>query len=154
MPLDLSVLEGNDPAGFKAEALIKDRIAKTLNPDTAVDWERTSHHQGVQQNPGSVAAADSGQFHAYRKNRRHELDRIEAFNRAAQIEIEQAEFQKMRAEKLAIEAAKTEKRRAKRKKAAAAKKLSNDKSEPVKEAPLNNKEIHKDDDTFNYHRSN
>lgn len=116
-PLDLSVLEGNDPAGFKAEAQIKDRLQKTLHPDTAIDWERRPHHQGVQQNPGSVAAADSGQFHAYRKNRRHELDRIEAMQLANQLEQEQEEFERVRREKLAVEEAKTAKRRAKRKKA-------------------------------------
>lgn len=117
MPLDLSVLEGKDPAGYKAEAIIKDRIEKALHPDTAVDWERRPHTQGVQQNPGSVAASDSGQFHAYRKNRRHELDRVEAMDRAREIETEQGEFERMRAEKTAVEEAKTAKRRAKRKKA-------------------------------------
>lgn len=117
MPLDLSVLEGNDPAGYKAESIIKERIEKTLHPDTAVDWERRSHNQGVQQNPGSVAASDSGQFHAYRKNRRHEMERIEAMEKANEIEIEAEEFERRRREKLAIEEAKTAKRRAKRKKA-------------------------------------
>lgn len=117
MPLDLSVLEGKDPAGYKAEAIIKDRIEKALHPDTAVDWERRPHTQGVQQNPGSVAASDSGQFHAYRKNRRHELDRVEAMDRAREIETEQGEFERIRAEKAAVEEAKTAKRRAKRKKA-------------------------------------
>ena len=115
-PLDLSVLEGNDPAGYKAESLIKDRIQKSLHPDTAVDWERRSHHQGIQQNPGSVAAADSGQFHAYRKNRRHEMERIEAMERAGEIEREKEEFEKKRREMIAKEEAKTAKRRAKRKK--------------------------------------
>lgn len=118
MPLDLSVLEGKDPAGLKAEAQIKERIQNTLHPDTSVDWERRAHSQGIQQNPGSVAAADSGQFHAYRKNRRHELDRIEAMERAREIESEQEEFERKRNEKLAVEEAKTAKRRAKRKKAA------------------------------------
>ena len=116
MPLDLSVLEGNDPAGYKAEIIIKERIEKSLHPDTAVDWERRSHNQGVQQNPGSIAASDSGQFHAYRKNRRHELDRIDAMERAKEIEVEQEEFNKNRAEMVALEEAKTAKRRAKRKK--------------------------------------
>lgn len=118
MPLDLSVLEGKDPAGYKAESIIKDRVEKSRNPDIAVDWERRPHTQGVQQNPGSVAASDSGQFHAYRKNRRHELDRIEAMERAREIETEQEEFERVRREKVALEEAKTAKRRTKRKKAA------------------------------------
>lgn len=117
MPLDLSVLEGNDPAGFKAESLIKERIEKSIHPDTAIDWERRPHQQGVQQNPGSVAAADSGQFHAYRKNRRHEMERVEAMEKAKEIEQERVEFERTRREKMAIEEAKTAKRRAKRKKA-------------------------------------
>lgn len=144
-PLDLSVLEGNDPAGFKAEAQIKDRIAKTLNPDTVVTWERTAHQQGVQQTPGSVAAADSGQFHAYRKNRRHELDRIEAFDRAAQIEIEQAEFENKRRAKMELEAAKTEKRRAKRKKAALKKQKSSSKDHNDDHKDIDNEKINIDD---------
>lgn len=115
-PLDLSVLNGNDPAGYKTEAQIKERIQKSLHPDSAIDWERRPHHQGVQQNPGSIAAADSGQFHAYRKNRRHELDRIEAMEKANDMEKEREEFEKLRKEKLAVEEAKTAKRRAKRKK--------------------------------------
>ena len=122
-PLDLSILDGNDPAGYKAESQIKQRIQQSLHPDTSTDWERRPHNQGIQQNPGSVAAADSGQFHAYRKNRRHELDRIEAMERAKQIETEQEEFERERLEKLAVEEAKTAKRRAKRKKSAS-KKLS------------------------------
>lgn len=121
MPLDLSILKGNDPAGYKAESQIKERIEKTLRPDTAVDWERRAHQQGIQQNPGSVAAADSGQFHAYRKNRRHEMDRIEAMQQASEMEKEREEFERVQQEKLAIEEAKTAKRRAKRKKSAAKK---------------------------------
>lgn len=121
MPLDLSVLEGNDPAGFKAESVIKERIEKTLHPDTAIDWERRPHHQGIQQTPGSVAAADSGQFHAYRKNRRHEMERIEAMEKAKEVEEEREEFERKRRERLAVEEAKTAKRRAKRKKAAESK---------------------------------
>lgn len=116
--MDLSVLEGKDPAGFKAESEIKLRIEKSLRPDTCTDWERRPHTQGVQQNPGSVAAADSGQFHAYRKNRRHELDRIEAMDRAVEIEKDQDEFERIRKERQTVEEAKTEKRRNKRKKAA------------------------------------
>ncbi len=114
--MDLSALNGNDPAGYKAEAQIKDRLLKSLHPDTAIDWERRPHNQGVQQNPGSIAASDSGQFHAYRKNRRHELDRIEAMERANLIENERDEFERVRREKLAVEEAKTAKRRAKRNK--------------------------------------
>ena len=114
--MDLSVLNGNDPAGFKAESLIKARIEKTLHPDSTAEWERQAHAQGHQQNPGSVAAADSGQFHAYRKNRRHEMDRIEAMDLANKLEIERQEFEKKRNERLQEEAAKTAKRRAKRKK--------------------------------------
>lgn len=116
MPLDLSLLNGTDPAGYKAESIIKARIEKARHPDTAVDWERNSHHQGVQQNPGSVAASDSGQFHAYRKNRRHELERIEAMEKAKEIEMEQEEFERIRRERKALEEAKRSKRRAKRKK--------------------------------------
>lgn len=127
MPLDLSVLEGNDPAGYKAESIIKERVKKSLNPDTAVDWERKPHTQGVQQNPGSVAAADSGQFHAYRKNRRHELDRIEAMEKSNQIEEEQREFERLRQEKLALEEAKTAKRRAKRRRSTLKKQTSQQK---------------------------
>ena len=124
MPLDLSVLKGNDPAGFKAESIIKSRVEKARNPDTATDWERRPHNQGVQQNPGSVAASDSGQFHAYRKNRRHEMERVEAMERALVVETERDEFERKRREMGAVEAAKTEKRRAKRKKTAAHKKLN------------------------------
>lgn len=124
--MDLSVLEGNDPAGFKAESVIKSRIQKSLHPDISTDWERNPHTQGVQQNPGSVAAADSGQFHAYRKNRRHELDRIEAMERASQIETEKEEFDRLRKDKQAIEEAKREKRRNKRKKATFKKLKSSD----------------------------
>lgn len=117
-PLDLSVLQGNDPAGLKAESIIKERIEKASHPDThsTATWERQAHSQGVQQNPGSVAAADSGQFHAYRKNRRHEMDRLEAMDRAKQLEIEQEEFERKRNKRIQEEAAKTAKRRAKRKK--------------------------------------
>ena len=128
MPLDLSVLEGNDPAGYKVESIIKERIEKSLHPDTAIDWERRSHNQGVQQNPGSVAASDSGQFHAYRKNRRHELDRIEAMERSRDIEAEREEFEKRRIERIKEEEAKTAKRRAKRKKTFFRKQLGNESS--------------------------
>lgn len=114
--MDLSVLTGKDPAGFKAESIIKARITKTLNPDTSESWERQPHHQGVQQNPGSLAAADSGQFHAYRKNRRHEMDRIQAMEISNKIEEENEEFEVVRRQKIALEEAKTAKRRAKRKK--------------------------------------
>lgn len=113
-PLDLSVLQGNDPAGYKAEEDIKKRIALATTPDAAVHWERSHRDQGTQQNPGSVAAADSGQFHAYRKNRRHELDRIDAFEQARQTEQDQMEFERKRRERLAVEEGKTAKRRAKR----------------------------------------
>lgn len=142
MPLDLSVLEGNDPAGYKAESIIKERIEKTLHPDTAVDWERRSHNQGVQQNPGSVAASDSGQFHAYRKNRRHEMERIEAMEKANEIEIEAEEFERRRREKLAIEEAKTAKRRAKRKKAV----FKKTKNAETKEESCENCDFDKDDE--------
>lgn len=114
--MDLSVLKGNDPAGFKAESLIKARINKTINPETSESWERSPHHQGVQQNPGSLAAADSGQFHAYRKNRRHEMDRIEAMEISKRTEEERDKFEKERNQRIALEDAKTAKRRAKRKK--------------------------------------
>lgn len=134
MPLDLSVLEGNDPAGFKAESLIKERIEKTLHPDTAIDWERRPHQQGVQQNPGSIAAADSGQFHAYRKNRRHEMERVEAMEKAREIELEKEEFERMRKEKLVIEEAKTAKRRAKRKKATTFKKTTDTSNNKITES--------------------
>ena len=127
MPLDLSVLKGNDPAGYKVESLIKERIEKTLHPDTATDWERRPHQQGVQQNPGSVAAADSGQFHAYRKNRRHEMERVEAMEKAMEFEQDKEEFERLREEKLAIEAAKTAKRRTKRKKSVFKKTTDNSK---------------------------
>lgn len=115
--MDLSPLESNDPAGFEAEALIKQRIAQAQNPDADPSlWERSDRSQGRQQNPGSIAASDSGQFHAYRKNRRHELDRLEAFERAKQLEAEQAAFQEQMMQRKALEEAKTAKRRAKRQK--------------------------------------
>lgn len=115
--MDLSPLESNDPAGFEAETLIKQRIAQAHNPDAdSSQWERSDRSQGRQQNPGSIAASDSGQFHAYRKNRRHELDRLEAFERAKHIEAEQAAFEKEIMQRKAVEEAKTAKRRAKRQK--------------------------------------
>lgn len=113
--MDLSPLNSNDPAGLQAEKLIKRRIALACNPDADPStWERADYAQGRQQNPGSIAASDSGQFHAYRKNRRHELDRIEAFENARKLEQEQREFQRELEQKKAIEEAKTAKRRAKR----------------------------------------
>lgn len=115
--MDLSPLNSNDPAGLALEAAIKHRLAATKNPDSnPAAWERTDRSQGHQQNPGSIAASDSGQFHAYRKNRRHELDRIEAFEEAKRREAEEAEFKRTLEAKKALEEAKTAKRRAKRQK--------------------------------------
>lgn len=128
--MDLSVLKGNDPAGLKAEAIIKKRVATLHNPDAPELWERSSRDQGVQQNPGSVAASDSGQFHAYRKNRRHELDRIDAMERATEFEAEQKEFEKKRMDRIELEKAKTEKRRAKRHQLKHKKQLKPGESEP------------------------
>ena len=75
--MDLSVLESNDPAAYKAEALMK----------AASDKNRKEQKQAptAQYTPSSIAAADSGQFHLYRKLRRHELDRLKEF----EIETEQ-----------------------------------------------------------------
>jgi hypothetical protein len=115
--MDLSVLKSNDPAGFAAEKSIKQRIAQSRSPDAdPATWERTDHRQGHQQNPGSIAASDSGQFHAYRKNRRHEIDRLTAFEEAKRREGEEDQFKREVAGKQALEEAKTAKRRAKRQK--------------------------------------
>ncbi len=115
--MDLSALNSKDPAGFEAERVIKERIALSRTPDAnPAGWERSGPTQGHQQNPGSIAASDSGQFHAYRKNRRHELDRIEAFEEASKREKEEEAFKRELEAKKALEEAKTAKRRAKRQK--------------------------------------
>ena len=100
------------PTSQKLNDSIKERIAAQKNPDSDAAWARSDRSQGRQQNPGSIAASDSGQFHAYRKNRRHEMDRIESFEKAKLVEVEDAQFARELEAKKAVESAKTAKRRA------------------------------------------
>ena len=111
MPLDLSVLAGNDPAGLLAEQQIKRRVALQLCPDASPDDDARAHAPAPH---GSVAAADSSRFHAYRRDRRHELERLDAFDRARDALDDHAAFLARRAQSQAALDAKTAKNRARR----------------------------------------
>lgn len=76
---------------------------------------------------GSIAAADSGQFHIYRKKRRAELDRLSKFEaEAAELDADEKHSRHVEELKRKFEE-KTEKNRAKRlkKKEKMTKKTSN-----------------------------
>jgi len=64
----------------------------------------------------SIAAADSGQFHLYRKTRRHELDRIQSFEEQKLEEAADEEHFRRQEEVKRKFAEKTEKNRARRQK--------------------------------------
>jgi len=113
MPLDLSVLQGSDPAGHVAEEQIRHRIAAQRHPDL-LRAEDDELRAASSVSHGSVAAADSSRFHAYRKDRRHELERVEAFEVARRAEAEQQAFARLLDERKALLDAKTSKNRARR----------------------------------------
>ncbi len=66
--MDLSILKGSDPAGYKAEAMA---AARAAGGDGSAPRLHTK---------ASISGtAESGQFHVYRKTRRREHDRMAAF---------------------------------------------------------------------------
>lgn len=64
----------------------------------------------------SIAAADSGQFHLYRKTRRQELDRIQSFEEQKLEEAADEDYFRRQEEVRRKFAEKTEKNRARRQK--------------------------------------
>jgi len=102
--MDLSVLKGDDPAGYKAEQLLKESQIKNQNLE----------QRDRSRNPGSIAGADSGQFHVYWRDRRKELDRVELLEEERKAQEEEHAFQEERKRKQKELEGKAVKRRKKR----------------------------------------
>lgn len=137
--MDLSVLQSDDPAGYKVEAALK-AAAK----QQGLLQERSKKAQGTQQNPGSISAADSGQFHLYRKARRHELERLKGFEDERIQQKLNDEFVELKARKLkALEQQQLKKRQKRQKRKNAhnsnANANANDDDDDVKAATRNAK---------------
>lgn len=118
--MDLSVLKGKDPAGYAAEEAFRKResIQAIQNQLLKISCiEEAGQEGGSPQKyhiSGSIAAADSGQFHIYRKKRRAELDRLSKFEQeAAELDADEKHSRHLEELKSKFEE-KTEKNRAKR----------------------------------------
>lgn len=115
--MDMSVLYSNDPAGFAAEAAqkkLEQGIIDYLNYFVSFFKVEMDESSLEYKTPSSIAGADSGQFHLYRKIRRIESERSKKIEEILEKKQKDLEIEKKYIERVKKEQNKTAKNRFKR----------------------------------------